>query len=155
MEFREFVNLYEKKLKPLGNMTPLDATTGYATKVERPLDMVIPSGNFGALPTQWTGSQWPDEPLRSGGYMGTNWVNNKFDLALPSVSKTGKITFIDRRANPVLIILDDTTRLEVPPYLLRSLTIKPEQGRTVMVTFQRRKDDGSINYSRIDSLKVF
>jgi hypothetical protein len=136
-------------------MTPLDATKGYATQSEKPLGMVIPSGNFGALPAQVTGSEWPDSPLWSAGYAGTNWENGKFDIGLPSVSRTGKITFIDKKTNPILIYLDDKTRLEVPNDLIRGLTIKPEYGKTVMVTFQRRKDDGSINYSRIQSFKVF
>ena len=162
MEFKEFVKLYER-IKPLGNMTPKDATQGYATKSEKPLGMVIPTGPFGAMSTQWTGSQWGDDALRSGGYMGTNWVNNELDLGLPTVSKTSKIQFIDKNKTirvgggiqgPILVVLQDRTKLYIPFDVFKSI-ITPEVGRTIVVTFQRRKDDGSINHSRIQSLKCF
>ncbi len=148
MEFRDFVNLYERIQTRSNPRMEMPGSWGQ-------IGMVIPGGAFGAMPTQWTGSQWPDNALYSGGFMGSNWMNGKFDLALPSVSKTSQIRFVGERTNPILIHLADGTRLYMPFDAVRKLNMPPEIGRTLMVTFQRRPDDGSDAPSKIQSIRCY
>lgn len=148
MEFREFVNLYERIQTRSNPRAEMPMAWGQ-------IGPVTPSGNFGALPSQWTGSQWGDMPLYSGGWMGSNWMNGKFDLALPAVSKTAQIKFVGEKTNPILIHLSDGTRLYMPFDRFRKMNVRPEAGRTMMVTFQRRTDDTSPIPSRIQSIKCY
>jgi hypothetical protein len=122
-----------------------------------PLGMVIPTGPVGALPTQVTGTQIGDMPLSSGGYMGTNWVNGLFDLMLPSKTVSKKITKINDKVNPILIVLDGNTTLYIPPSVFRKIKVPPEVGRTLMVKLQRRPEDNSQTFSSFvpGSIKCF
>ncbi len=124
-----------------------------------PLGMIVPTGPFGALPAQWTGSQASDQPLRSGGYMGTNWVNGDFDLMLPSVTKVAKILRIDekKKKNAVLIFLadKDIPTLDIPYDTYKKIIVPPEVGRTIMVRFQRRTDDTSPNPANIKNIRCY
>lgn len=121
-----------------------------------PLGMVIGGGNaFGALPTQWTGSQQGDDPLSSGGYMGTNWVNGKFDLMLPNVVKTAQIKYINEKKNPILIFLADGTKLYLPYDAFKKIKVRPEVGRTLMVSFMRRGDDASMVPANIKMIQCY
>lgn len=146
MDFRNFVKLHERIQ---GMMTP-DVINQWA-----PLGMVIPNGVFGAMPTQWTGSQQGDEPLSSGGFMGTNWLNGEFDLGLPSVSKTAQVKQISDKKNPIFVFLSDGTKLYIPFDSYKKINIEPQVGKTMMVTFQRRKEDGSLIPSKIQSIKCY
>jgi len=150
MEFREFVKLYEA-IQRHSNPQISNATSWGQLGLVSP-----PHANaFGAMPTQVTGSQWPDEALRSGGFMGSNWVNGKFDLGLPSVAKTSQIKFISEKKNPILIFLADGTKLYMPYDAYKKINVPPEIGRTLMVVFQRRKDDASEAPSQIQTIKCF
>lgn len=152
MEFREFVKLYEK-IQTQSNPRTIGGDGGFAWGQ---LGSVIPNNNaFGALPTQVTGSEWPDEALRSGGFMGSNWVNGKFDLGLPSVTKSAQIKFIDNKKNPILIFLSDGTKIYIPYDSYKKINVPPEVGRTLMVTFMRRKDDSSEEPSKIQTIKCY
>jgi hypothetical protein len=148
MEFREFVKLYER----IQTQSNPRSDGGFAWGQ---LGSVIPTGPVGALPTQWTGSEWPDQALRSGGFMGSNWVNGKFDLALPSVTKSSQIKFISERKNPILIFLADGTKLYMPYDSYKKINVQPEVGRTLMVIFQRRGDDTSEAPSQIKTIKCY
>jgi hypothetical protein len=149
MEFREFVKLYER-IQTRSNPQILGNTAWGQ------LGAVIPHSNaFGAMPSQVTGSIWPDEALKSGGFMGSNWVNGKFDLGLPSVSKTSQIKFIDEKKNPILIFLADGTKLYMPYDAYKKINVPPEVGRTLEVVFQRRKDDTSELPSQIQTIKCY
>ncbi len=150
MEFREFVKLYEAIQRHSNPQINNAAAAQLGTMTSPPNANV-----FGALPTQVTGSQWPDEALRSGGFMGSNWENGKFDLGLPSVAKTSQIKFIDEKKNPILIFLADGTKLYMPYDAYKKINVPPEVGRTLMVVFQRRKDDASEAPSQIQTIKVF
>ena len=162
MEFREFYNLIERA-KPLGMISvtkrakPLGMISvnpdGAAQSSLQPLGMVIPSGVFGALPSQWTGSEVGDDPLSSDGYMGTNWVNGKFDLMLPSISKTSQIRKIDNKINPIFVFLADGTKLYIPYDAFKKIKVEPQIGRNMTVIFQRRNDDRSILPSAIKSIQ--
>lgn len=150
MEFREFVKLYER-VQTHSNPRINNATAWGQLGISSP-----PHGNtFGALPTQWTGSQWPDQALRSGGFMGSNWVNGDFDLGLPSVTKSAQIKFIAEKRNPIILLLSDGTRLYMPYDAYKKINVQPEVGRTLMVTFQRRGDDSSLEPSQIQTIKCY
>lgn len=150
MEFREFVNFYEK-IQTRSNPRTGDST-GFSWGQIGPR---IAAGVFGALPAQVTGSEHGDMPLRSGGYMGSDWENGDFDLGLPAVAKTSQIKYINDKVNPILIYLADKTRLYIPYDAFKTINVPPEIGRTLMVTFQRRTDDNSENPSKIQSIKCY
>jgi hypothetical protein len=87
--------------------------------------------------------------------MGTNWVNGKFDLGLPSVTKSSQIKFISEKKNPILIFLSDGTKLYMPFDAYKKINVQPEVGRTLMVTFMRRSDDNSEEPSKIQTIKCY
>ncbi len=139
MEFREFLKIQEdSSWKPLG--------------------MVIPTAPFGAVPTQWTGSEFWDTPLKSGGFQNTNWIDQQLDLMLPNVTKSSQIIQIKNLNNskrPVLIHLADGTKLHIPHDTFRKIKVQPEVGKKLSVVFQRRSDDNSIYPSNIKSIQCF
>lgn len=139
MEFREFFKLHEDlSWKPLG--------------------MVIPTPPFGAVPSQWSGSDNWDQPLKSGGFQNTNWMDPQFDLMLPSVTKSSQIIQIKNLNNvkkPVLIHLADGTKLYIPYHTFKKIKVEPEVGKKLSVVFQRRADDNSIYPSDIKTIQCF
>jgi len=148
MEFKEFVKLYEKIQTHANPRSDMGASWA-------PIGPRIPTGAFGALPSQVTGSQWGDMPLYSGGYAGSNWLNGGFDLRLPGVTKTSQIKYISEKKNPMLIFLADGTRIYIPYDAYKKINVPPEVGRTLMVTFQRRTDDTSPVPSKIDTIHCY
>lgn len=143
MGFKEFFNMMERTYGPLGNLGSW-----------KPLGMTIPNPVFGALPSTVTGSDTPDSPLSSGGYMGTNQVNQKFDLMLPSITKQAKVLSVKHgRGNNMFIFLNDGTKLYIPYDAFKKINVEPSPGRTLSVIFQRRSDDHSPMPSSIKSIK--
>lgn len=173
MEFKEFFYLMEKKGYakfgfPSGPKT-VDINQGaYGSNVAAtrtpslntgPIGVTIPNASvFGAV-TAPGNSEHPDLPLRSGGFWSTDWNNMDFDLKLPSTEKSGKITFLDKKRNPIVIAFTDnkhhTTRIYIPFDAYKRLQPEPELGRSMTVSMQRRMDDPSKAPSQIQSIKVF
>lgn len=147
MEFKEFVNLYEKIQTRSNPLTNQGAGANWQTH--------LATGPVGALPTQVTGSQWGDMPLWSGGYSGSNWQKQDFDLGLPNFTKTAKIKYINYRSNPIFIFLSDGSKLYMPYDAFKKINVPPEVGRTLMVTFQRRTSDTSPEPSKIQTIKCY
>jgi len=151
MKFREFVNLYEKIQIQSNPWTNQSASSNWQTNQS--------TGPAGALPTQVTGSQWGDMPMWSGGYSGTNWQKQDFDLGLPNFTQTGKVLHVNRSKNPIRILMQNpdgkTAKLYMPFDAIKKMNTPPEKGRTIMVTFQRRTDDTSPVPSKIQSIKCY
>ncbi len=151
MEFREFVNLYEKIQTQSNPWTNDSIGARWQTNQA--------TGPAGALPTQVTGSQWGDMPTWSGGYSGTNWQKQDFDLGLPNFTQTGKVLHVDRSKNPIRVLMQNsdgkTAQLYIPFDVIKKMNTPPEKGRTLMVTFQRRTDDTSPVPSKIDNIKCY
>jgi hypothetical protein len=154
MEFRKFVNLYERVLSIQTKSNPRSG--GNLGGSWGQIGPVAGLGNvFGALPTQVTGSEAPDLALRSGGWMGSDWENPNFDLALPSVSKSAQIRHINDKINPILVFLSDGTKLYIPYDSFKRINAQPEVGKTIIVTFQRRNDDTTKEPSKIQTIKCY
>jgi len=123
-----------------------------------PLTLNIPSGVFGALPTTSTGSQAvpsPDRAHISGGFVGTPWHHQLFDLGLPNITKTSQIRFIDEKKNPILVHLADGTELFFPLDAFKRIKGEPRVGKMMMVVFQRRPDDKTKFPSNVKAVYCF
>ena len=123
-----------------------------------PHGVVIPNTVFGALPDTWTGTQGVPAPSRAnikGGFVGSPWHHQTFNLGLPKVVRTGIIRHIDDKVNPILISLSDRTNLYVPFDAFEKIQSRPEKGKTMVVVFQRRMDDKSPNPTKITSIKCY
>ena len=83
-----------------------------------------------------------------------NKLTNSIDLTMPSSEKTGRISFIEFNKNPIKVWISGGTELSIPYDKWRSLETKPEVGKVMTVTFQRRADDRSENASRIDKVII-
>lgn len=119
------------------------------------IDTAIPTGPVGALATQWTGTEPSDLPRRSGGWAGTDYNPQQFDLGIPSTTKTSQIRYINDKTNPIFIFLSDGTKLYLHPSAYRKITGEPKVGKMMTVVMQRRKDDVSLSPSDIQSIRVF
>jgi len=75
------------------------------------------------------------------------------DLGLPTTTKTAKIKFMERNKNPILIYLEDGTKLYLNWDQFKRISgCKPEVGKTITVVFQRFPGDQSGENSQIQSL---
>jgi hypothetical protein len=81
-----------------------------------------------------------------------------YDFALPSVvptiKKSGKIKFIQDKENPIIIMLDNGTRLYLTVDEYRRIKGKPEIGKDMTVVFQRHQNDRTNNPSQVQSITV-
>jgi hypothetical protein len=117
-----------------------------------PLGITIPPPAFGALTPDWTGTDTNSMPLRAGGFVGTNHHHQQLDIGLPTTSKTSKICILKDKQNPILMALEDGTRLYLPYDSFKRITGEPELGRMVTIVMQRRIDDNSATPSQIQSI---
>ncbi len=90
-----------------------------------------------------------------GGFVGSPWNHQVFNLGLPKVVRSGIIRHIEDKINPISIFLSDGTKLFIPYDAFKKIESTPEKGKTMVVTFQRRMDDKSPNPTKIDSIKCY
>lgn len=78
------------------------------------------------------------------------------DLGLPTVTKTGIVTFIEKKTNPIKIFLSDGTKLffSLDEYK-RIKGNEPDTGKTMSVTFQRNVFDKSGEMSQIQNIRCY
>lgn len=159
MEFKEFFYLMEKKgYAPFGFNHSVRQMPHTNTG---PIGTHIPNspGIFGALTSQWTGSQPGELPSWQAGYFDSNLSHNNFDLGLPNTERSGIITFIDKKRNPIIITYRNPQHhmdtIYIPYDDFKRIQPEPDVGRSMTVVYQRRKDDPSKAPSRIQSIKVF
>jgi hypothetical protein len=159
MEFKEFFYLMEKKgFAPFGfdhgvRQMPHTNTGPVGTHIPN-----VP-GIFGALTAQWTGSQPGELPSWQAGYFDSNFSQNNFDLALPTTERSGIITYIDEKRNPIIITYrnskTESDSIYIPYDDFKRVQPCPDIGRTITVVMQRRMDDASKAPSKIQTIKVF
>lgn len=159
MEFKEFFYLMEKKgFAPFGFNHSVRQMPHLNTG---PVGTNIPNtpGIFGALTAQWTGSEYPDLPGWQTGYFDTDYMHNDFDLKLPTTEKSGRITFLDKKRNPIVLAFTNdqhhVTRIYIPYDAFKRIQPEPELGRSITVAMQRRMDDPSKSPSQVQTIKVF
>lgn len=160
MTFKEFYLEYWKKWG--------------TAKVDTPLGLMIPnpSGVFGALPAQVSGSEPAELPLWSGGFGSTDWERPNFDLKLPETEITGQIVGMQNSSTnkggydhrkPLIVIVKHTPNKHgktqsvfyVPHRKIAKMTNKPEIGKTVTIVLQRRPESADKAPSQIQDLQVF
>lgn len=77
------------------------------------------------------------------------------NLTIPSVSRTGKITVLLKKKNPIFIKLSDGTEIYLTyDEFKRIKGSEPALGKTMTVIFQRSPDDLTSNHSKIDHISI-
>lgn len=129
--------------------------TGYMSHA--PLGVSIPSNVVtGALSPGGGGAATNRDMTRgAANIMNYNLQSEPNDswLPIPKITRTAQIQYIDEKKNPIVIFLSDRTRLFMP-YDAWKRKGKPGKGQTVVVTLQRREEDGSEAPSQVSNLEV-
>lgn len=107
----------------------------------------LDSGSAAILPSSWTGSGQSD-------IMSQPVFLPNMDLALPAITKVGKIAMLIKDKNPIMLQMDDGTQLYFSLDQFRRITGSPALGRTISVVFQRDYTDRSKMPSKIASCQV-
>jgi hypothetical protein len=76
------------------------------------------------------------------------------DITIPSVERTGRITSLITKRNPIYIRLSDGTEAHFSYDEYRRIDGKPEIGKTMTVIFQRHPEDRMQQASKIDKAIV-
>jgi hypothetical protein len=76
------------------------------------------------------------------------------DLTIPSVEKTGRITILHLKKNPIYIRLSDGTEAYFTYDEYKRIEGTPELGKTMTIIFQRHPQDFTQQYSKIDKAIV-
>ena len=78
----------------------------------------------------------------------------QISIGLPTITKTGKISMLIRDKNPIMIQLDDGTRLFFSHDQYKRISGNPERNRHMTVVFQRDPSDKSNLPAQIVSCTV-
>jgi hypothetical protein len=100
--------------------------------------------------SDWTGS----EQSPTLGYGGHPLHLPSTDLTIPSVQRTGRITHLMLKKNPIYIRLSDGTECQFSYDEYRRIKGIPELGKTMTVVFQRHPEDFTQQHSKIDHAVV-
>lgn len=111
--------------------------------------------------------------ISGGAYLSTDWsgtdaaskmLGNPLNLAgtdieipstIPTISKTAQIQFVEKKQNPIFVLLSDGTRLYFTLDEFNRIPGKePVVGRTMKVKFQRNPKDKSLQPSQIQHCEV-
>lgn len=76
------------------------------------------------------------------------------DLTIPSVERTGRITTLLSKRNPIYIRLSDGTEAQFTYDEYKRIEGKPGIGKVMTVIFQRHPEDSGLSYSKIDKAIV-
>lgn len=77
-------------------------------------------------------------------------------LEIPTVSKKSKITFINDKKNPIIILLADGTKLFLNIHQYKRISGDiPSIGKYIEVIFQRNSLDKSKEPSKIEAIKCY
>ncbi len=76
------------------------------------------------------------------------------DLSIPSVERTGRITTLLNKRNPIYIRLSDGTEAHFSYEEYRRIEGKPELGKTMTLIFQRHPEDTMQQMSKLDKAIV-
>jgi hypothetical protein len=120
------------------------------------IDQLFHSQTFGnqlqgaLVSTDVTGS----EQSPTMGYAGHSLHLPSTDLTVPSATRTGRITTLLIKKNPIYIRLSDGTEANFTYDEYRRIEGNPGLGKTMTITFQRHPEDQSRMYSKIDKAIV-
>jgi hypothetical protein len=88
------------------------------------------------------------------GYGGHSLNLPTTDLTIPSMEKTGRITTLLLKRNPIYIRLSDGTEANFTYDEYRRIEGKPELGKVMTIIFQRHPEDRAAQASKIDKAIV-
>lgn len=126
-------------------------------------------GDLGPRIDRFVHSQWLDtkiggamvSPEVSGsgqtpnlGYAGQSINLPSVDMTIPSSEKTGRITTLLLKRNPIYVRLSDGTEAHFTYDEYRRIEGEPQLGKTMTIIFQRHPEDRSSNASKIDKAIV-
>lgn len=120
------------------------------------IDQLFHSHEFGnqiqgaLASTDVTGS----EQSPTMGYSGHSLHLPSTDLTVPSVTRTGRITTLLLKKNPIYVRLSDGTEASFTYDEYRRIEGNPGVGKTMTITFQRHPEDQTRMYSKIDKAIV-
>lgn len=76
------------------------------------------------------------------------------DLAIPTITKSSRVAFVERNKNPILVLLQDGTKLHFSwDQFKRIEGCEPERGKQLTVVFQRHPQAGKEEISQILSCR--
>jgi hypothetical protein len=116
---------------------------GFVTLME-----YLNGGSAAILPSNWTGSEQPDN------MMSQPVTLPSMDLALPSLTKVGKIALLIKDKNPIMMQMEDGTQLFFTWDQFRRIKGSPGLGKTATVVFQRNPTDRSKMPSKVQSCHI-
>lgn len=76
------------------------------------------------------------------------------DLGIPNVERTGKITHLMLKRNPIYVRLSDGTECHFSYDEYKRIQGEPAIGKTMTVIFQRHPSDNTPQHSRIEKIIV-
>jgi hypothetical protein len=88
------------------------------------------------------------------GYAGHDLHLPSTDLTIPSVERTGRITVLMAKKNPIYVRLSDGTEAHFTYDEFRRIEGKPELGKVMTIIFQRHPEDSTEQRSKIDKCIV-
>ena len=88
------------------------------------------------------------------GYAGHSLHLPSTDLTIPSVQKSGRITVLQTKSNPIFIKLSDGTEANFSYDEYKRIHGDPKLGSVMNITFQRHPEDRMRAYSKIDKVEV-
>ena len=99
--------------------------------------------------TDVTGTEQPES-----GSMGHPLYLPSTDLSIPQVTKSGRITMLALKKNPIFIKLSDGTEANFTYDEYKKIQGQPQVGKVMTITFQRHPEDSSRMHSKIDQAIV-
>lgn len=83
-----------------------------------------------------------------------SYPNPETELTIPSVEKTGRITTLMTKRNPIYVRLSDGTEANFTYDQFNRIDGTPAIGKTMTIIFQRHPQDASDQHSRINKIIV-
>lgn len=111
--------------------------------------------NGAIVSTGWTGSYaGGTEQTDVEGFAGHPQNFPPKDLTIPSVERTGRITCLLTKKNPIYVRLSDGTEAHFSYDEYRKIDGEPALGKVMTIIFQRHPQDWTDQHSKIDHVIV-
>ena len=122
----------------------------------RRISQLYHSADFGnqiqgaIVSSDWSGT----EQSNTHSYGGHPLYLPSTDMTLPAIEKTGRITTLMKKRNPIYVRLSDGTEANFTWDEYKRIEGEPALGKTMTLIFQRHPADSTRMYSKIDKAIV-
>lgn len=106
--------------------------------------------NGALVSTDWSGTEDP----QTTGHGGQEKNLPGVDLTIPSIQRSGRITTLFTKKNPIYVRLSDGTEAHFSYDEYKRIQGTPALGKVMTITFQRHPGDFTNQYSKIDQAIV-